>query len=327
MSVLPAIDLGGFLGRLQACVALETVSPLTSKAVEAISTWLRPFGVLPISRDIWGRAPKTGRSWAYSHIDTKAPEPLEMWRTNPFELRRVGTKLIGLGVSDAKAQLLNMLELVAESPLGIIVDGGEESGASGAGEFLEKTGGVETLILVDGSTDGAEVYAGTAGQIDGVLTIDTGIAGQHPSRGVRRDVTRALQDLLAVADSKNLHFNITGLNSPVRNRSLTLEEVTVRFDCRYLSLEEGDAAWALVNRYTNTVRQHYPLLGGCGANGTLATFSTPLGAALKTVATVRVAAGARAENGAHCPNEWIDLGQILCHRARLSAALAEVSTD
>ena len=59
-----------------------------------------------------GRRPLT--ALVYGHLDVQPPDPLDAWRTPPFELTEVDGRLYGRGVSDDKASMLIPI-LVAEA--------------------------------------------------------------------------------------------------------------------------------------------------------------------------------------------------------------------
>jgi len=85
----------------------------------------------------------------YNHYDVQPPEPLDEWRSPPFELVERGGLLYGRGVSDNKADLAARLAAVrllrdalGEMPLAVrwVVEGEEEVGSISLAEFVESKG-------------------------------------------------------------------------------------------------------------------------------------------------------------------------------------------
>jgi acetylornithine deacetylase/succinyl-diaminopimelate desuccinylase-like protein len=91
--------------------------------------------------------PARPRFLVYGHYDVQPPEPLELWKTPPFEPTRVGRQLYGRGASDNKGQNLAHLKAVeaylrtgTELPcdLTFLIEGEEEVGSTSLGGFLHK---------------------------------------------------------------------------------------------------------------------------------------------------------------------------------------------
>ena len=83
----------------------------------------------------------------YGHYDVQPPEPLELWKSPPFEPRIQGRSLFGRGASDNKGQNLAHLKAVeaylktgTELPcdLTFVIEGEEEVGSSSLASFLKE---------------------------------------------------------------------------------------------------------------------------------------------------------------------------------------------
>ena len=83
----------------------------------------------------------------YGHYDVQPPEPLELWKSPPFEPRIAGGVLYARGASDNKGQNLAHLKAVeaylktgTELPCDItfVIEGEEEVGSSSLSSFLRK---------------------------------------------------------------------------------------------------------------------------------------------------------------------------------------------
>lgn len=302
---------------LEELVALNTVSPLGDIALRQAGHFLKRWALRRGNGHFWTRRFNDSGVWLYSHIDTKPEGVLEAWKYDPFVLTADAGRLVGLGVSDAKFQLLNALDISTQFEVNIIVDGAEEVGGQDAAHYL-KTQNPCLLVIADGSSANDETYCGTMGQIDGSIRLRTGNARIHPGRERRPALARELSQLLQEVASGDIYLNLTGLTAPQSIRSLTLEECDVRFDLRF-GAENQAGVERFLARWNPDIRQHYGALGRSDATiGPRASFSCPLGSTLGCDLCVAVVAGALPANGNHQPNEWIGIEQIEAHRAKLS---------
>jgi acetylornithine deacetylase/succinyl-diaminopimelate desuccinylase-like protein len=309
---------------LSELVEIDSVSPLAETASERLTTLLAGLGVRKGVGDFWYRSPARGGTWIYSHVDTKPVGDRAKWRTDPFKLTRIEEKLFGLGVSDAKFQLVNMLSVFLDSPHGLVIDGEEEVGGVHASRFLAAQD-ISMLVLVDGSSAVVRRYEGTMGQADGTMKYDSGRIPIHPSREVRGDAMDWVSAITKKALQLGLHFNVTALNSPIRERSLTLEQVELRFDVRFAA-DQKEAVREFLDTNKATLRQYYPPLCTRGCNAAdLARFSSPLGMHLDSLPRVIVLPGGRSDNNNHQPNENISVSQIDIHKNLLQELKQELA--
>ena len=104
----------------------------------------------------------------YGHYDVQPADPLDQWKTPPFEPTVRGGYIYGRGTADDKGQFLThvfavkaWLDARGELPLQIkfLFEGNEEAGSEGLSEFLQKD---ENLALL---------------QSDVILVSDTSMAG------------------------------------------------------------------------------------------------------------------------------------------------------
>jgi acetylornithine deacetylase/succinyl-diaminopimelate desuccinylase-like protein len=83
----------------------------------------------------------------YGHYDVQPPEPLELWKSPPFEPRVVGREIFARGSTDNKGQNFAHLKAVeaylkTNTPLPcdltFVIEGEEEVGSENLSQFLEK---------------------------------------------------------------------------------------------------------------------------------------------------------------------------------------------
>ncbi|MES2939370.1 MAG: M20/M25/M40 family metallo-hydrolase [Pseudomonadota bacterium] len=314
-------------GLLRELVALDTASPMAPPALDAAGRFLARWG-LRKSDDgpFWLRRRPGTDVWIYSHIDTKPAGDAGAWGSAPLVLTRSGARLVGLGVSDAKFQLLNALRAGSEFGLNILVDGGEECGDLSAARFLAAQD-CGVLVLADGSGTDGQTFCGTMGQMDGEIAIASGLKPVHPGRARRVHIAKQLGELLQDMRADGSRINLTGLGAPVTERSLTTEACSVRFDLRYGPADQP-AADAFTAKWDARLRQHYAPLGRDDARfGPRAAFSSPMGSVLGTDVAVVVVPGGRPDNGNHQPDEWIDAAQIQLHDELLRRVLAALAGE
>jgi acetylornithine deacetylase/succinyl-diaminopimelate desuccinylase-like protein len=95
----------------------------------------------------------------YGHFDVQPPDPLELWETEPFELRRSDGWLCARGIADDKGQLFMLVkatELLAQAgelPVNVrfACDGEEEIGGSSIVDWLvADERGADVAVVFDG---------------------------------------------------------------------------------------------------------------------------------------------------------------------------------
>jgi acetylornithine deacetylase/succinyl-diaminopimelate desuccinylase-like protein len=161
-------DLDAALARLFDLVRIPSISadPAFARDVARAADWcaaeltalgfdasVRPTAGHPMVVAHWtGKTEKAGpRVLFYGHYDVQPVDPLDLWKTPPFEpaivARPDGTKYIhGRGAADDKGQLLTFVEAVRAHlavsgalpcPLTILLEGEEESGSPSLAAFLD----------------------------------------------------------------------------------------------------------------------------------------------------------------------------------------------
>ena len=149
---------GTYVDQLKALVRLPTVSAQGSAIDETAGAVLertRRAGIDAQAASVDGGPPtivgETGRGertlLVYDHYDVQPPDPLDEWRTPPFEPVERDGFLFGRGVSDNKGNLMARLQAIeayrstiGELPLRVRVlyEGEEEIGSEHLGAFVAK---------------------------------------------------------------------------------------------------------------------------------------------------------------------------------------------
>jgi len=106
----------------------------------------------------------------YGHYDVQPPDPLELWKTGPFEPEIRDNKLYGRGASDMKGQIIASMAAVesilsaGELPINIkwMIEGEEEIGSANLPNFIENNKELYTCDFVlnpDGGILGEDIPA------------------------------------------------------------------------------------------------------------------------------------------------------------------------
>ncbi|MDX3537873.1 M20/M25/M40 family metallo-hydrolase [Streptomyces sp. MB09-01] len=319
-----------FLDDLAALVALDTVSPIDTGRLAACGAELARHGCRPVRPGLFGYGDPGARTWLYSHVDTKPPTPLEEWASDPFTLRVEPDRWLGLGVSDAKFQLLNALTAADPARHFVLIDTCEEYDGDGAAADFLAEHRPQTLVICDGAKDGCDIYAGHMGQVDGEFLLDTGQQPRHPARRAG-DVAGRLAALLADLARPGPICTITGLAAPATERSLSLQQATVKFDLRYGAGDEAIVR-ALLDRHPHHLRQWMHPVTGLqpeteGTGGPAASASRLGVRGPLDVRRVLVVPGADPDNRNHQPEEFIRPGQVDRHLRTLRRVLASLEEE
>ncbi len=134
-----------------------------------------PTDGYPVVVARWHHDPAAPTVVIYGHYDVQPPDPLELWKTAPFEPEVEGGKLYGRGASDDKAGVLTAIQAVEASaaatgrpPVNVtfLVEGEEEIGSPNLKGFLERNRELlqaDLAISADGGIYGVGVPSLTVG--------------------------------------------------------------------------------------------------------------------------------------------------------------------
>ena len=189
-------NLGGFAGDIVRLASQRSVSARNEgieECAELVERMLRETGASTRTLRIEGAAPlvygeiKSGRSsrtvMFYNHYDVQPEEPLELWKSPPFEPEIRDGAIYGRGVSDDKGELVARLKVVesflkADGALPCNVkfcfEGEEESGSVHLEEYVSKYSDLfraDAVIWEYGTVDAKRVPKVTLG-VKGMIYVE-----------------------------------------------------------------------------------------------------------------------------------------------------------
>ncbi len=156
-----------------------------------------PGNPVVVARTARARGKRRPHFLVYGHYDVQPPEPLELWKTPPFEPTVVGRKLFGRGASDNKGQNLAHLKAVesylktgTELPcdLTFVIEGEEEVGSKSLAGFLKanrRTLACDAVVISDTGIPSLKHPALTYG-LRGIAALEVRVDG--PSRDLHSGI-------------------------------------------------------------------------------------------------------------------------------------------
>ena len=170
-------------------------------------------GGQPAITGTWNGAPGKPTLLIYGHYDVQPPDPLELWKTPPFEPTIRDGRLYARGASDVKGSTLIAVETVIEfikaggCPVNIrfFLEGEEEIGSPSLGSIIERHPDAlvaDAMISADGgraSTTLPTISVGSRGLTALQIHLRTASKDMHSGRygGAVRNAIHELSTLIA----------------------------------------------------------------------------------------------------------------------------------
>ena len=170
-------------------------------------------GGQPAITGTWNGAPGKPTLLIYGHYDVQPPDPLELWKTPPFDPTIRDGKLYARGASDVKGSTLIAVETVIEfiraggCPVNIrfFLEGEEEIGSPSLGSIIERHPDAlvaDAMISADGgraSTTLPTISVGSRGLTALQIHVRTAAKDMHSGRygGAVRNAIHELSKLVA----------------------------------------------------------------------------------------------------------------------------------
>jgi acetylornithine deacetylase/succinyl-diaminopimelate desuccinylase-like protein len=191
--------------------------------VEVVKTKLHPLIFAQRAGD-----PSWPHVVIYGHYDVQPADPLELWKTKPFEATVVGDRIYGRGAADNKGPLLTNIAAVAqlleENPaaklrITFLIEGEEEMGSPSFPEFLtryaDKLKTADFVYLSDTALPRPDQVVLTCG-LRGLALFDVHVTGAKMDLhsglhgGVLRNPIQALAEIIATLHHPDGRVNVPG---------------------------------------------------------------------------------------------------------------------
>ena len=208
-------------------------------------------GGQPAVTAAWNGAPGRPTLMIYSHYDVQPPDPLDLWKTPPFEPTLRDGRIYARGASDVKGSTLIAIETVAEfiaaggCPVNIrfFLEGEEETGSPSIRTLIERHRDVlvaDAVLSADGgraSTTLPTINVGARGLTALRFTVRTAAKDLHSGRfgAAVRNANHELARLIATFHDEAGRIAVPGFMDdldPIGARE--------RADAAALGLEEGE---------------------------------------------------------------------------------------
>lgn len=143
--------------RIQSISTLEDNKPEMQKCAEFISDSLKDAGIPlvkifqtkghPIVYGEWKGAPGKPTVLIYGHYDVQPVDPIDLWKTPPFEPTIIGNKIFARGATDDKGQMYihiksieTILKTTGTLPVNVkfLIEGEEEIGSPSLAPFIKE---------------------------------------------------------------------------------------------------------------------------------------------------------------------------------------------
>jgi acetylornithine deacetylase/succinyl-diaminopimelate desuccinylase-like protein len=244
----------------------------------------------------WTGAPGRPTVIIYGHYDVQPADPLELWRTPPFEPTEIDGRLYARGASDVKGSTMVAIETLAaflkvegRLPVNVrlFLEGEEECGSPSARAIIADHRDLlaaDALLSADGgwaSTTIPTVGVGGRGIAGFEMTVRTADKDGHSGRygGAARNALRELAALLASLHDDAGHIQVAGFGDDARpiTNSMRTAAAALPFDEAEWYASFGGLPWG---NPADTVRERTTLRPTIEINGMWGGYT---GAGTKTV--------------------------------------------
>ncbi len=198
---------------------------------------IMPTGLHPVVYGEWLGAGKSAPTvMIYGHYDVQPVDPLDLWKSDPFQPQTRGDYLFGRGASDMKGQVVASIKAVeaimktdGKLPVNVkwLVEGEEEIGSANLEEFIKKNKrmlAADVCLNPDAGMTAADKPTITTG-LRGLAHFELRVFG--PARdlhsggfgGTIHNPAQALTELLAGMHDKNGKVTLPNFYEKVRKLS------------------------------------------------------------------------------------------------------------
>ena len=238
-----------FLENLKACLRIPSISAQPQhkddvrRCAEHIAAHLKSIGMTraevvttpghPVVYAEWLGAPGAPTALLYGHYDVQPPEPLELWKTKPFEPELRDGKLYARGACDDKGQIFMHfsaieahLKVSGKLPINlkVVIEGEEEAGSESLEGFLvghRKELDADVIVVSDTSMLGPDQPA-LCYALRGILYTQIEVTG--PTRdlhsgefgGAVQNPANALAMIIAALKDGDGRITVPGFYDAVR---------------------------------------------------------------------------------------------------------------
>ncbi len=277
---------GRFLENLKAALRIPSVSAQPQhkadvrRCAELIAAHLKRIGMTraevvdtpghPVVYAEWLGAPGKRTALLYGHYDVQPPEPLELWKTPPFEPTERDGKLYARGACDDKGQVYMHLSAIEAHlavnkklpiNLKLVIEGEEEAGSDSLEGFLvgRRKELDADVILVSDTTMLAPDQPALTYALRGIVYTQVEVVG--PARdlhsgefgGAVMNPANALAGMLAALKDADGRITVPGFYAKVSELSPTEQQAyrDMPFDEKGFIAESGaPMAWGEKDRST-----------------------------------------------------------------------------
>ena len=268
-----------FLEQLKEALRIPSVSSQSEhkrdvrRCAEHIAAHLKKIGMTkaevmdtpghPVVYAEWLGAPGKPTALLYGHYDVQPPEPLELWKTPPFEPTEKDGKLYARGACDDKGQVYMHLSAIEAHlavnkalpiNLKLVIEGEEEAGSESLEDFLKTNRKMldADVIIVSDTSMLAPDHPALTYALRGILYTQIEVTG--PTRdlhsgefgGAVMNPANALCAIIAALKDADGRVTMPGFYDKVRELTVTEREAyaAVPFDEQGFIAESGaPMAW------------------------------------------------------------------------------------